>query len=224
MPIVTAQLAALADEEAGDEVLQASWPAEREAGAEYRSDAAEAARAALAAAQADASRLDSELARLGEEKGVDFGPDAAFFRLKGKCFETRVNNQYTYKVCPFGAASQDSTSLGTFSGWRKAAAAPASASAAAESGGEGAASAEAPVDYSGMLFTGGQHCWNGPARSMTVTFECGESEALSGVDEVEKCTYVARLATPAACDAKFARDLRMELDDEQQQPAAHDEL
>ena len=98
-----------------------------------------------------------------------------------------------YKVCPFGAATQDHTSLGSFTGWKPAA-----------GDGDG---------HTVMLFTGGQHCWNGPARSMTVTVECGETETLHTVDEPEKCAYAARLTTPAACDAKFARALRMELEE-----------
>ena len=114
-----------------------------------------------------------------------------------------------YKVCPFGAATQDSTSLGSFSGWR-----------AAADGAAAAASADA--NHTVMLFTGGQHCWNGPARSMTVTVECGETEALHSVDEPEKCSYASKLSTPAACDAKFARALRLELDEEE--PAPRDEL
>ena len=126
----------------------------------------------------------------------DFSPPASSARRR-------------YKVCPFGAATQDSTSLGSFSGWRAAADA-------------GAAAAAADANHTVMLFTGGQHCWNGPARSMTVTVECGEAEALHSVDEPEKCSYASKLSTPAACDAKFARALRLELDEEE--PAPRDEL
>jgi hypothetical protein len=47
---------------------------------------------------------------------------------------------------------------------------------------------------------------------MTVTFECGSANALLGIDEPEKCTYTGRFATPAACDAKHAQALKLELE------------
>ena len=97
LPIVTASLAALDDDDddAAEDALRATWPAEAEVAVDYRSDAAERAREALAAAQADVSRLEGEVAKLRDEQAADFGADHAFYRLKGKCFETRVNNQYT---------------------------------------------------------------------------------------------------------------------------------
>ena len=177
----------------------ASWPSDAPALAAYTSPAGESARAARSAAAGEVARLEGEASRLRDEAAHDFGPDAAFYKLKGTCIEARVNSQYTYSVCPFGAAKQDSTSLGSFSGWR--------------------AGDNATADHRVMFFTGGAHCWNGPARSMTATFECGEKEELFAVDEPEKCAYSCRISTPAACDATFARALRLELDD-----AAHDEL
>jgi protein kinase C substrate 80K-H len=104
----------------------------------------------------------------------------------------------SYKVCPFGSASQDSTSLGTFSGW--------GAAAAGSSGGEGGG------DYGLMKFTGGQTCWNGPARSLTLTLVCGAEDAVSAFSEPEKCTYAATLTTPAACDGRATQALRLDLD------------
>ena len=59
---------------------------------------------------------------------------------------------------------------------------------------------------------GGSTCWNGPARSLALLFECGSSDAMLSVDEPEKCTYTARFTSPAACDAKAARQLYMELE------------
>ena len=58
---------------------------------------------------------------------------------------------------------------------------------------------------------GGLRCWNGPDRSMTVNFECGSADALLAVDEPEKCAYAARFATPAACEARHAEALKLEL-------------
>ena len=36
---------------------------------------------------------------------LDFGPNDAFYSLKGQCFEY-TDSQYTYKLCPFDRASQ----------------------------------------------------------------------------------------------------------------------
>ncbi len=137
-----------------------------------------AARAAVAAAKAEESAASSAVAALEVEAATDFGPDAAFFPLKGKCLDVKVQ-QYTYSACPFGAAKQDSTSLGSFSGW--------------------GAGADGAKDYSVMLFSGGQHCWNGPSRSMKLLLQCGAADALLAVEETEKCVYTARATTPAAC-------------------------
>jgi hypothetical protein len=58
---------------------------------------------------------------------------------------------------------------------------------------------------------GGLTCWNGPARSLTLTFECGAADRLLSMDEPEKCAYAARFATPAACEARHAEALKLEL-------------
>ena len=123
---------------------------------------------------------------------TDFGPDGVFFSMKGSCFPFK-QGQYNYEACPFGSAKQDHTSLGTFQGW----------------GVDGAAN-----DYSKMRFSGGATCWNGPARSLRLDFECGAKDEVLAIDEPEKCTYVARMATPAACDARAARALLLDLDQE----------
>jgi hypothetical protein len=184
------------------------WPTDVPAAAgEYKSPEANKAREARTAAQSEVSRLEGELRAVKEDETADFGPDNAFWKLKGKCSEIRVNNQYTYSVCPFGAAKQDGTSLGTFAGWGKL--------------------ADGSSDYSAMQFSNGAYCWNGPNRSMKLLFECGDTEAILSVDEPEKCTYTARFTTPAACDAKFARELQLELEQTGEGGShlqAHDEL
>jgi Glucosidase II beta subunit-like protein len=154
------------------------------------------ARAARDTANAEVNKLEGELRKLKEDESNDFGPDSVFYRLKGKCFSYR-STQYTYEVCPFGTAKQDHTSLGTFTSWGKTK----------------AADGTEVNDYSYMQFSNGAYCWNGPNRSMKVKFECGEKEELLNPDEPEKCTYSSVLQTPAACDAKFARELKLELED-----------
>jgi hypothetical protein len=153
----------------------------------YRSEAGNRARAAVADARQEEGRLEGEHKSLEDDDAADFGADLAFWKLKGKCFDLQVN-QYNYNVCPYGRAAQDSTTLGHYSGW------------------------EGPAHAREMKFTGGQRCWNGPDRSLTLVFECGMHDALLSVEEPEKCTYRSRFASPAACDGTFAQELRLSLD------------
>lgn len=43
------------------------------------------------------------------------------------------------------------------------------------------------------------------------------------VDEPEKCTYTAKFTTPAVCDARFAEELKLDLEREEDAPR-RDEL
>lgn len=119
------------------------WPdVAPEAVAEYHSAEGDAARAAVATARRDVEQLESEGRSLADDDRTDYGPGDVFFRLKGSCFETK-QAQYTYSACPFGAAKQDSTSLGTFSGWGTKPAGPPAVAGALNA-----------TDYSVMKFTG----------------------------------------------------------------------
>ena len=63
--------------------------------------------------------------------------------------------------------------------------------------------------HSVMKFTHGQHCWNGPARSLTVTMRCGGADAVLKVEEPEVCVYAMDMESPAACtddDLRRAKD------------------
>lgn len=158
----------------------------------YKSPAGDQAREKLIALRGEINKVEQDLRQAKEEGEKDFGPDNAFYPLRDKCYDLKVN-QYTYHVCPFGTAKQDYTSLGTYEGWEK-------------NPDTGA------VDYTSMLFKNGQYCWNGPARSLRLKFICGTTDAVLSFDEPEKCTYAAFFSTPAVCDATHARELRLELD------------
>ena len=75
---------------------------------------------------------------------------------------------------------------------------------------------------------GGLACWNGPARSLHVTLACGEANMLSAVTEPNRCEYVARFETPAACSAAALEEARAALAQAEAEAAeagqAHDEL
>lgn len=162
-----------------------SWPTEAEPAAASTAATAEVDEE-IRSLEADKRVADTDKASAEKDSTTDFGPDSAFYPLKDKCVELKIA-QYVYKVCPFENARQDHTSLGLFSGWKDGS------------------------DYSIMEFTGGQQCWNGPSRSLTLTLECGSEDKLVHIDEPSKCAYAARMTTPAACDREAANKLRLEL-------------
>lgn len=38
-----------------------------------------------------------------------------------------------------------------------------------------------------MMFSEGDHCWNGPSRSMKVSMECGMKTEVLSVEEPSRC-------------------------------------
>ena len=61
-----------------------------------------------------------------------------------------------------------------------------------------------------MNFSGGQGCWNGPARSTTVVLACAENDELWKVVEEEKCVYRMDVGTSAVCEAAPAAGKKAE--------------
>lgn len=53
--------------------------------------------------------------------------------------------------------------------------------------------------YLQQAYTHGTKCWNGPERSVHVSFECGADNEILEVTEPEKCEYKYRMRTPAVC-------------------------
>jgi hypothetical protein len=80
-------------------------------GVAYKSEKGNKAREALTTAREEERRLESELQKLQDNLDTNFGPDNAYRKLKGSCYSLQLN-QYTYHICPFDSAKQDSTSLG----------------------------------------------------------------------------------------------------------------
>lgn len=127
------------------------------------------------------SEKENAIRKIEEELNFDFGPGQVFFPLKGKCFSFR-DREYTYTLCPFERATQESTGgmqteLGRWSGW----------------------SGPAENLYSRQKYDGGIQCWNGPARSAVVNVVCGVEDKLTSVVEPSKCEYVFDFQSPAAC-------------------------
>ncbi|KAF0700153.1 Aste57867_9281 [Aphanomyces stellatus] len=135
---------------------------------------ASAARDALSSAENKVRQIDLDLDTVTKnlESSVGYGPDDVLYSLRDTCVEA-TSGQYTYKMCFFGQALQDHTSLGTMQ------------------------PIETPLTT--IKFTGGAKCWNGPERSFGVQLVCAEAVALSGIEEPSTCVYTATLETPIAC-------------------------
>lgn len=122
-----------------------------------------------------------EIKRLEEEINSDYGPSSVFLTLKQKCF-THKDREYTYTLCLFEKATQESThglhtELGRYAGW----------------------SGPQQDPYSSQKYEGGGQCWNGPTRSALVNIKCGIEDKIVSVTEPSKCEYVFDFLTPAAC-------------------------
>ncbi|KAJ3328703.1 hypothetical protein HDU76_009450 [Blyttiomyces sp. JEL0837] len=152
--------------------------------------ASNAARTAYNDAYSNLSSKQNELRDLQAKDSLDYGPDNGMAVLDDKCLEFDTP-EYVYELCFFSESRQrsktgSSTSLGSWSGW---------------TGKDLRAFSGKDLKYTEAKFTNGQTCWNGPARSMTVTLDCGAQNAVLSVSEPNKCEYVARVTTPGLCES-----------------------
>jgi protein kinase C substrate 80K-H len=127
------------------------------------------------------STLNKKIERLSSAS-VDETTKLLISALSDQCFKTTAD-KYTYEICIFSKAKQDgSVDLGEMKGDDD--------------------SVLVLNNRTFMKFTGGERCWNGPSRSMTVELLCGEREDLFDVQEPARCEYRSKFFTPIACDAK----------------------
>ena len=121
---------------------------------------ADAARRAFDDVDKQYRNVEREIKELQESLEKDYGEDNVFAALSGQCF-SYTDHEYTYKLCPFDHCSQGGTRLGSWGSWT------------------------GPDDdkYSSMKFSGGQGCWNGPARSTNVYLHCGAENIVTSVSE-----------------------------------------
>ena len=138
-------------------------------------------------------KVETELRDLDKEVNLDLGPDSAFYSLVNQCFDFK-EKEYTYTFCPFDKASQKpkhggETSLGKWGEWA------------------------GPSDnkYSQMKMTKGQRCWNGPDRSLTVHFQCGQENQIMSTSEPSMCEYVMYFKTPGICTTFYDFDTQQHI-------------
>ncbi|CAI5743368.1 unnamed protein product [Hyaloperonospora brassicae] len=148
---------------------------------------AESLRIVLREIQSDIAKLEKDRSDKHETASFDYGPDRAYFALKDKCIEKRIE-KYSYKFCAFSDVKQDHTTLGKWDGW------------AVHDGNE--MSPDVAVDYTSMRYTNGHRCYKGPERSVSVSLECGDEDTLLSVDEPSTCVYVMTVRSPLACTAQ----------------------
>lgn len=157
---------------------------------------AEAQRAqnALTQAQSALAQLQTQKGKVAEDiKEVfsveKFGKRGEWKKLDNECIEHHAG-EYIYELCLFKEAKQkplsgsgQTFSLGRFDGWNTA---------------EGVEQGSAEY-YSKQYYKRGTRCWNGPERSVVVVMTCGTENAVTSVQELEKCEYQFTATTPALC-------------------------
>jgi protein kinase C substrate 80K-H len=128
--------------------------------------------------ETEKQELESSIRNLESRTGADYGsPDGAMRKLHGTCIKQRFA-QYEFELCLFESVAQYENGnriagLGTWGQWD---------------------------GLDTMSYNNGEQCWNGPQRSTRVTIECGEKDEIVSVDEPNRCAYLMRFRTPAACE------------------------
>ncbi|KAL4161497.1 hypothetical protein PRNP1_002051 [Phytophthora ramorum] len=154
---------------------------------EVKLPVAESLRKVLHEIDTDITKLEKERNEKREAAKMDYGPDRAYFSLKDKCIEKRIE-KYEYKFCAFGEVKQDRTKLGKWDGW--------AVDETNDSSNEG------EIDHTKMRYSKGQRCYKGPERSVFVYLNCGEDNEILSVDEPSTCVYEMTVRSPLACTAQ----------------------
>ncbi|GLD92678.1 hypothetical protein PINS_up001257 [Pythium insidiosum] len=160
---------------------------------------AESLRQVLKEIEDNIRKLESDRDAKRRDLSFDYGPDRAFFALKDECIEKTVE-KYVYRLCPFTNVQQDFTSLGRWDAW-----------GARQAEGENKGTDDCAKDYSVMQFTHGQRCWNGPERSVRVTWRCGENNEIVSVDEPSTCVYEMAAQSYLACTADVVESSKQDV-------------
>lgn len=119
---------------------------------------------------------------LSHREQQSYGPAGVFYLLSQKCYEYSTH-EYRYTVCPFQSVKQSSgtlqhTVLGRGATWTQ----------------------QKPGDFLLTMAQGDASlCPDGQARQVQLRFLCGLEDHVISVQEDQKCRYVIKFSTPAAC-------------------------
>ena len=126
-----------------------------------------------------------------------YGRDGEFRILKDKCFKKTVQG-YAYEMCFFKNAKQDHVRLGSWDDevWT---------ANGFKIEGDGAETSSVIK----AKFTGGQPM-EGPARSLSVEFECYQGDQILALTEPSVCEYTMKFGTPPCATGQLGveRELR----------------
>lgn len=122
-----------------------------------------------------------------KQSSIDVGPQGEYSAWIDQCYDYE-EREYTYRVCMFKDAKQipkgggSEVTIGYWNAW----------------------TGPNENKYLKMKYANGATCWNGPARSITVTFQCGLEHKILDVREPSRCEYAMQFETPSACDETIA--------------------
>ncbi|KAK4936928.1 hypothetical protein LTR10_022306 [Elasticomyces elasticus] len=165
------------------------------------SKAVQDAKRTLSDAERDVRNTENDLKRHRDDLEKDYGPDNGIFRaLKDTCI-SKDSGEYEYEMCFMGSTKQKSkkggghTGMGNFAGFETE-----WVDESVGADGKGLGTGLRVV----MKYEGGQHCWNGPARSTKVILACAEKDEIWKISESEKCVYRMEVGTAAVCEQQVA--------------------
>ncbi|KAL5015371.1 hypothetical protein ScPMuIL_009641 [Solemya velum] len=126
--------------------------------------------------------IKKEYLEIGKGHSNEFGPDGAFYKLSKVCFPFQTP-EYQYTVCPFKMVKQQhfprpGVTIGKKPVWKSM----------------------TKGSYILEMTDGDRKlCPNNGVRSTTIYFLCGLNDKVIKIMEDEKCRYIAKFSTPAAC-------------------------
>lgn len=138
------------------------------------------------------SDIANEIRKIENIQGLDYGPDNALRPLHGKCIKQKVL-QYEFEHCMFDHVRQyeHGSPIANLGKFRKL---------------------TVEDDVTILHYDAGDRCWNGPVRSIKVELQCGDKEEVVSVDEPNRCSYLMKFRTSAACRQDMIDALYAELD------------
>lgn len=111
-----------------------------------------------------------------------FGPDGVFYKLSKSCYPFKIL-QYEYTVCPFESVKQQqfphpARVLGRRPQWKHV----------------------LPYKYVLQMVAGDADlCPDGISRTTNIHFICGLNDKVTQILEDDRCLYIVKFSTPAAC-------------------------